>query len=707
MGCGALFEDGKCVAPFVSFDVSRFYAIFPRLMKRTRLWTLILTLGMLLLVLLILTDWLPYLRGPAPETAEWYWPYRLRPFTLWLKPILGTLLMFGVSSWWLRLGGNGRGVKLGLLALAGASFLLQLALMNADSPHIRDELINRVYSNLDSGFLQTAVELDDLGAALQNYPALMPDFPSDHTKTHPPGLVVANRLTLQFLERFPQLADMLAPPAIAARCIDLWLLDRSTAVAATVLIWAIIPLLAAALLVLPAYWLARLMLPETAVKLAVVLIATIPALLLFAPKSVQLYAPLTLLIFGAFYSGLQKQSWRWFLLSGILLSLASFLSLGNAALGLLLLLYAALHLWQTDHRLPNTEYRTLNTDHRSLNTEYRTLNTEHRLPPTDYRSPITSILAFSLGAVSFWLFYWLGWSVPPWQIAQVGLGQHYDLVTQLRRYDWWLAWNLIDVLVFAGWIVLLGFTAVTGQALKKIRQQNLTAVHMLALSLLLLLILLNISGSARGEVGRIWLFLMPLLALAAASFLAEIGPSWRRQAGLVGLQLLLTLALALAWQPVRAVVVVAQRPLPLAAIPQTELKRDFGETIRLQGYSVEVTDQAIELTLFWEGVGQALRPYTVFNQLLNESGQVVAQKDSWPLAGQWPPTCWADGEKVTDFYTIPLPPDLAEGRYTLLTGWYDARDGVRLVTAVGENSVILGKVNKAAGSIDWFANAAE
>ncbi|HRQ36435.1 MAG TPA: hypothetical protein PLD25_00785 [Chloroflexota bacterium] len=637
-------------------------------MNRQRLWFTILGSGTAVLILLILTDWLPYLRGPAPETAEWYWPYRLRPYTLWLKPVLATLLMGGVAAWWLRLEGHGRAVKAGLWLLAGASLLLQLALMNADSAAIRDELINRVYSNLESGFFQPAAELPDLNDSLRHYPALMPTFTSEHARTHPPGLLIANRLTMEWLARSPALAERLAYPAAAARCIDLWLLDRPTAVSASLLIWAIIPLLAAALTVFPAYWLARAMLAGTAVKLATLLVITLPSLLLFAPKAVQLYAPLSLLIFLALHRGLQRWSWRWFFLSGLLFSLATFLSLGNLSLALLLLTYTAIHLVSGV------------TGHASRITSSRPPFT----PPPSPAHLLTCSLTFALGAATLWLLYWLGWGVPPWAIFQTGLGQHYELVTHIRRYSWWVVWDLVDVLVFAGWVVAVGFTAVL---LQTIRRRPLTPVHWLAASTAVLLLVLNFSGAARGEVGRLWLFFFPFLALVAAHWLAENQPGWQRQAALVGMQLALTLALALAWQPVRAVAVVAQRPSQPLVVPDTTTDILFGEAIRLTGYTVRPAETALEVTLFWQLERGVLRPYTVFNHLLNAQGELVAQQDNWPVTGQWPPTCWQRGETVVDSYTIPLPENLAPGAYTLLTGWYDAADGRRLLTATAQDTI--------------------
>lgn len=614
----------------------------------------------MLLVAFIVSDWLPYLRGPAPETAEWYWPYRLRPYPLWLVPTLATLLFGLAAIGWLRLEGSGRAVNAALFLLAAAAFLLQMALMNADSASIGDELINRVYSNLESGFFIPAAELDNLNEALKSYPALMPTFSSEHARTHPPGLLILNRLTIQFFAQYPALANRLAAPAIAARCIDLWLLDRPPAVSAALLTWAILPLLAAAGAVFPAWWLARAMLADrAAAKLATLLIVTLPALLLFAPKSVQFYAPLALLIFLAFYRGLQKWQMGWFFLSGLLLSLATFLSLGNGALALLLAVYALLHGWQAAGGNP------------------------HFQPPPGARALSAGVCGFILGAAAVWVAYWAGWGVPPWEIVQTGLAQHYTLVTNLRRYPWWLAWNLVDVTLFAGWVVTVGFTAV---GLRALRHRPLTPAHLLALSSAVLILALDISGAARGEVGRLWLFLYPFMALVASQFLAGAQPGWRRQGLLIAWQLLLALALALAWQPVRAVAVVATRPFMPVAVPAVQADTLFGDAIRLTGYTIETADEEIRVTLSWHREGWVARPYTVFNQLLDRENKVVAQQDNWPVDGQWPPTCWQNGEQVVDTYILALPATLPVGEYRLITGWYDGRDGRRLNNTLSQDA---------------------
>lgn len=625
--------------------------------QRLGLFTLLLT-GLLLGA--ILSDALPYLRGPAPETPEWYWPYQLRPWGMWIKPTAATLLLTAVSALWLRRPSTANQDRLFLLLLAGCSVLLQLCLMNADSANLRDERINRVYSNLESGFFQPAAEITDLGQTLANYPALMPTFSSEHARTHPPGLLLANHLTIRLFERLPSLADRLAAPSIAARCIDPWLLDRPTAVGAALWLWSWLPLGVAAAIVWPGYRLAKGMWGSpTAVKLATLLLLTLPALLIFAPKSVQLYAPLSLLIFYAFWQGLEKWRLAWFFVSGLLFSLATFLSLGNAALAVLLLLYGLWHGWQTRSAGQSVWHMV------------------GRL--------VGPGLIFALATAVCWLIYAVGWGVSPLAVISTGLSQHYELATHWRRYDWWVLWNLVDLWLFNGLVVMVGATAVLAQLLRG------RAVHKgqgLLLATAVMLLIIDLSGSSRGEVGRIWLFFFPFLALVAGHYWAHALPNWRWQAALVAAQLGLTLVIALSWQPVRAVAVVAQRPSMPVVQPQKAVAVRFSQALLLQGYSVEEEAAALNLTLFWQLTQPVLRPYTVFTQLLNEQNEVVSQQDNWPVAGQWPPTCWAVGEQVTDSYRLPIE-GLPDGRYRLVVGWYDAVDGRRLLDEAGQDAVLL------------------
>ena len=308
-----------------------------------------------------------------------------------------------------------------------------------------------------------------------------------------------------------------------------------------------------------------------------------------------------------------------------------------------------------------------------------------------------AFLVFFSGAASIWLVYWLVWNVPPWEIALSGLDQHYQLVTNFRRYEWWVIWNLIDLVIFSGWPLFLGFLGGVLLAFHYWQKRNLEAVNILALTLGLMILLLDFSGSARGEVGRLWLFFMPLLAFPAAHFWRKAIPGKRNALLILGLQLLMVLSLGWAWRPVRAVIVVAEAPAMTQALPQVELNESFAnEPLQLTGFSLSQTTISpgdnFDLTLFWQADGPASRPYTVFNHLLDESGQLVSQQDSWPVSGKWPPTCWRAGEMIVDEYVLTLPADAAPGRYRLISGLYDATNGLRVTVDSGGDAVELSTI---------------
>jgi hypothetical protein len=69
---------------------------------------------------------------------------------------------------------------------------------------------------------------------------------------------------------------------------------------------------------------------------------------------------------------------------------------------------------------------------------------------------------------------------------------------------------------------------------------------------------------------------------------------------------------------------------------------------------------------------------TLFVHLLDANGVQVTQADSPPLSGEWPTSAWVPGEAFADPRSLPLPPQLGPGRYTLHLGWYDPASAERL-----------------------------
>lgn len=492
-------------------------------MKRQNVFLISIVAVTAITILLIFTDWLPVLRGPAPGTPVWSWLYVLRPVTRWGYALLAAFWLIAVLFFWLKYANTERWRTLtAVSALAIGSFLLQFGILYADHPAPFAELVDRTLAVQTSGYFWTAANIDDLNSVLLYYPDAMTLFESDHARTHPPGLVVANWLTIRVFEQFPDVAQSITTFVYSARPVDVWLPAQLPAVAAALGFWALLPILLAAIAVFPAYALAKMLLRKesltsTNVILAMGFIAAIPALTIFAPMSDQIFAFLTLCIMLALYVGLQNRKPIWLFIAGILFSFATFFSVGNAAL--LVPIFIVGLLWQDE-----------NGSRLSLRTQ------------------LIWATAFCMGALSIWIIYWVGWHIPPWQILQTSMSEHYEGVTSKRSYRNWFAFNFVDLMLFSG---LPAFISFGGSVWRK----KYHDVHVLALGTAVLIAILIISGSTRGEVGRIWLFFMPLIALSGGLWVtAFLRGRWRAQWLLFILQLGMVLAMGLAWKPIVAMI---------------------------------------------------------------------------------------------------------------------------------------------------------
>ncbi|MCU0510756.1 MAG: hypothetical protein MUC34_20795 [Anaerolineae bacterium] len=92
----------------------------------------------------------------------------------------------------------------------------------------------------------------------------------------------------------------------------------------------------------------------------------------------------------------------------------------------------------------------------------------------------------------------------------------------------------------------------------------------------------------------------------------------------------------------------------------------------------------LQVALTWRADRQPEANYTVFLQVLNEAGQVVAQSDRWPGDGLHPTAAMSLGAAVTDRVALRLPD--APGRYRLIAGMYrgDVEGAPRLTGPAGD-----------------------
>lgn len=124
----------------------------------------------------------------------------------------------------------------------------------------------------------------------------------------------------------------------------------------------------------------------------------------------------------------------------------------------------------------------------------------------------------------------------------------------------------------------------------------------------------------------------------------------------------------------------------------------FGEQITLVNCELSATGaapgDALQVQFTWEAATSPDTRYKVFVQLLDSSGQLVAQRDSEPGGGLALTTTWTAGQPVTDRHALFLPENLPPGEYRLIAGLY-ALDppNERLPVSTGGDALELGMIS--------------
>ncbi len=141
---------------------------------------------------------------------------------------------------------------------------------------------------------------------------------------------------------------------------------------------------------------------------------------------------------------------------------------------------------------------------------------------------------------------------------------------------------------------------------------------------------------------------------------------------------------------------------PIEALPLIAAAPDFATAVgaafpgvgELVGYSLSdppfSRGDPPQLTLIWRaGEATPSVSYTVFAQLINAQGQVIAQDDGIP--GGRATTGWRAGEYVVDAHTLTFNDTATAGTAELIVGLYDAATNQRIVLADGSNAVVLAR----------------
>ena len=267
----------------------------------------------------------PWLRGPA----EWRWTYVIPGSVsrLWLPSLL--LAGYLVAVKWLdgKRPFSRRGVVLTLLLAGVMTPLLQLGLLYLDHPDVRSQLFLRTVSEQAGGFFNVGSVVTDSGDFLTHFVAEMPGYPV-HPQRHPPGLPLLFAMTRQYFDRVPALAQRISRVLRPYQCHNLPLMALPNSAIASAVIQMLLPFWLA-VVVVPLYYFGRQIYDQRVALRSVLLWPLVPSVALWATRWNHLYALFCLAAFIFWHLGLTRRRAIYFLLSGIVVSLATFFIFGN------------------------------------------------------------------------------------------------------------------------------------------------------------------------------------------------------------------------------------------------------------------------------------------------------------------------------------------------------------------------------------------
>ena len=474
----------------------------------------------------LLRDLAPWLRGPAPYPPEWQWLYQ--PLALATAPTLFFIVAFLLYAFlvalvlhpaWPRWRTDRRRRNVALALGVIGFFGLQVALAWPNKGHVLNDIIWHTYEPPGNGYFMSAVRVEDFGATLRDYATAMTTFPHHRPQTHPPGIFLFYSAFIALFDRLPEFSTWFATVARGwAPPTQDWVLLRDPYVPAA-FFSGLARWLAACFAPLTFYaFLRRLDRNEdegraTLALWGALLLPLLPAVTSFFSHWDVNYL---LLASGAWFFALRGQDrlhdpaaprWgRWldWLWAGLLLALLTWLSFGNAVIcGLV-----GLHLFWRE-----------------------VITLRGGLPGYDWRAfgRFVAGAALMTGAVVVpWLAAWAFWGMNYVELLNVGMRMHFELVTAARDLSIWRWMNLVDYALWVGpGVLLLGITGSVWLLFHMRRGPLESSLAGMALIVWGVLLALNLSGTTRGEIGRLWIFLMPFPVIFALPYVRTY---WQRVA---------------------------------------------------------------------------------------------------------------------------------------------------------------------------------
>ncbi len=129
------------------------------------------------------------------------------------------------------------------------------------------------------------------------------------------------------------------------------------------------------------------------------------------------------------------------------------------------------------------------------------------------------------------------------------------------------------------------------------------------------------------------------------------------------------------------------------------LDATIGGFAHLTGYAITpqrvASGEVLQLGLKWEAVGPAPGNVKVFTHVIDDAGNIWAQRDSDPAGGARPTAGWRPGDRIDDNYGLLILPGTPPGKYLPELGMYGASDGKRLPVSTGGDRLLLPEIEVA------------
>lgn len=423
----------------------------------------------------------PYFIGP-PDSTQWAYTNQGTPASIGIAFLIGfaVIVLYYFFSKRIKISFRNEIIFLVLVVILNILFLLSII-------NITEGGLTNVYGIIHSpnaaGYFTEASKLKFPSSLLSNYSKKMHAL-AQHARNHPPGAILVSWKINNLLLGYNKFNEYISNKFMKDNAhVSLGLLTARKR--AGLFIWSIIVTLLTALTPIAIYLFSRFMYGYKNAMLASALWLLIPSPLLFYSNLDSVYALFSILIIYFFYRSLFSENILWLLLAGIVLSISLFFTYAFLFFILLFFIVYLFMLLTKKITIPSLTKKGLLI----------------LIPVLIFYSVL--FLKYNFNCIQTFL-----------EIKNFVTG---DLMT-FRPYFTWIFFNILEFIEFLGIPIIFLFAKKAYDLTKS--KTNTKKIFLL--SYLVVMLFFNFSGTALGEVARVWIFLMPVFVIFAGKKLTEL-----------------------------------------------------------------------------------------------------------------------------------------------------------------------------------------